>query len=132
MSAHEDLARQLADSVAARRRAHRALATLALRRWWRGHLGASALATALCGALTVLALGAAGSGRRTGVGPALGRFAAAAETGEAACPPCRAVAGRLHAPLSGEAIASAGRPGGRREVLVRRGLPAVVWGGQRG
>ena len=135
MSAHEEVARQLVESVAARRRAGRALATVGIGRWWRGHLGMNAFATALCAVLMVLALGAAGSsplGQHGTGGAGPGKLVASVGAGEAACPPCRAVGGRLHAPLSDEATASANLPGGRREVLVRAGRPAVLWGGERG
>lgn len=130
MSAHEELARQLADSVAARRRPRRTLAALGLARWWR-EIGGGAVALAACAVLLALVVLPAAP-RETAPARPQAELAdlLAASSGEGACAPCQSVGGRLHAPLS----AGAAEPGSpeAREVVVRRGLPAVFWSSQGG
>jgi len=131
MSAFDELERQLAESVAARRRPRHAAAIGGLARWWRGRLHAGLLASAASVLMILVALsGPSPIGRaRAGGGPAALEWASAAGAPEGSCPPCRAVGGRLHAPLSEEETAAAGAHRARapRGVLVRRGIPTVLW-----
>lgn len=115
MSAHDQLERQLADSVTARRRRAVNAAAGRLRR-----LGPAAQAGVLALVLGALAAGGLphGDGRTELAGEAL------APT-EAPCQGCQAVGGRLHGPPA-EALA-AGNVAPTRVVIVRRGLPSVSW-----
>jgi len=128
VNAFDELERRLFDSVAARARSRRSVAAAGLGRWWRGRHGSAAVALAACAASLVLLLAALTPSDRGRPDARHTAFAALIAPGaqEAACPPCRSVGGRLHAPLTGETGRAA--TVAVREVVVRRGLPAVVWG----
>lgn len=127
MSAFVELERQLADSVTARGHARRSLAIGGLGRWWRSRLGPSALGLAAVVVVIVVTIGRTGPSRsQPSTDAFLGGLTASATEGS--CPPCRAVGGRLHGPLSEEAPPAGGHTAHRRrEVLVRRGIPTVTW-----
>ncbi len=129
MSAFDQLERQLAESVSARR-ARRGASIAELSRWWRGRLHGGLLAAAASALLILVALSGglpAGAGRAGSSEQASLGWASAAGVPEGSCPRCRAVGGRLHAPLREER--AAGSPPGRepRGVLVRHGIPTVLW-----
>ncbi len=132
MSAHDELQRQLADSVAARARARRSAAIGGVRRWWRLRLGPGTLALAASALVIAVAIAAPSL---SGHGHAAVREEASLSDSygvgdaEGPCPPCRAVGGRLHGPLSEEEEVAPGghRARSSRAVLVRHGIPSVLW-----
>jgi hypothetical protein len=124
VSAFDELERQLAESVADRGRARRAAAIGGLGRWWRGRVGPAALALVVALGLIVATVDR--SPARPRGSSTEGRLTAGVS--EASCPPCRAVGGRLHGPLRTEGPAAVGQARSpAREVLVRRGIPTVLW-----
>ncbi len=131
MNAFDQLQRQLSDSVAARRRTRRTTAIGGIGRWWRARVGPGAPAAAFAALLLLLAVGGfphAGRGGGTETATLEGPWRTGAAEGS--CPPCQAVGGRLHGPI-GEAASGSSRPGrATREVLVRRGIPTVLWAGE--
>jgi hypothetical protein len=132
VSAFDELQRQLADSVAARSRARGSASIGGIGRWWRSRLGPGALALAASAIVIVVAVATPALSAHHG---AAVREEASLSAGygagnaEGPCPPCRAVGGRLHGPLSEEEEVAPVRHRARdpREVLVRHGIPAVLW-----
>ncbi len=136
MSAYDELQRQLAESVAARARAGRAVGLLG--RLWRGRAGDGALLSAI--AILLLALVAAVTVPRVvPVSPSPVPLAAllGEQPAEGPCALCRAVGGRLHAPPGPEALADEASPEALpasaaparldRHVGVRRGVLVLRW-----
>ncbi len=124
MSAFDQLEHQLVDSVAARRRLRRSV-------WFSG-LGRRLRVPAVSGppmvALALLLALALGGLPRGGTREQASLGGPWTHGAEGSCPPCRAVGGRLHG-LLGEYEETAGGTGARvpREVLVRHGIPTVLW-----
>ncbi len=108
MSAHDELQRQLADSVAARARVGVRRAAPGLGRWWRSRLRGGALLAAVPAAFVIFAVAAtlASRGGTPRSGESIARWLGATSV-ESSCAPCRSSGGQLHAPLSEDASASA-------------------------
>ncbi len=126
MSAFEELQRQLAESVTARRRSLRHATLGGFSRWWRERLGPGAPAGAL--ALVLIALAAGGLGRPGGMDPSSGPLEAG--VAEGSCQACQAVGGRLHGPLGGavaQTIETARAGRAVRAVSTHHGVQSVAW-----
>jgi hypothetical protein len=126
MNAFDELERQLIESVASRRGSRRAVAAIGLGRWWRSRGGFGALVVAVS-LLAVIMLDAGRMARRPlPRASASGLIAAVTDNpAEGACGPCRAVGGRLHAPMAEEEQEGGELP--NRNVRIRYGRPIVRW-----
>jgi hypothetical protein len=126
VSAFDQRVRHLSEGVAARPRLRRSVSVAGIGRWLRVPLGSGPPVLALAILLLVLAVGGLPHGSASERASIGGPWAHAGAEGS--CPPCRAVGGRLHGPL-GEYEEVAGGHGARvpREVLVRHGIPTVLW-----
>jgi hypothetical protein len=126
VSAFDELQRQLIESVAQRARVRRSAAAVNLGRWWRGRLHADTMAVAMTALLIAIVLAVtlvACVGAHPQVDGLTASASFTADSGASSpCEPCRAVDGRLHAPMSEEGSTSAGR-----DVRIKRGRPIVRW-----
>jgi hypothetical protein len=131
VSAFDELQRQLIDSVAQRARVRRSAAALNLGRWWRGRLHADTMAVAMTALLIAIVLAVtlvSRVGARTQVAGLTASATFTAESGASSpCEPCRAVGGRLHAPLSEEGSEGGSSTSAGHDVRIKRGRPIVRW-----